>query len=248
MSYIVAFLSYGSKQAYTANCYRTDIKVGDRVIVRRHDNALRQATVTDLQFLNWDCKSRIECLVSEAAFDGKLVLPEPPRVVSGLATVERVWEHLKSTGWMKMPTMSRHYKAAFSYFNQHDWSNLYFRSNGIDLQIIKGRDNEALTETMRLSFFVRPHFQTVRHSLSHSDDNLFELTADFADKFRNRADDYSHYMIPQGDSDKRTQELKNNRYAKEPEMDLYDVLDGDGENDAYLGDGVYLTPGGGWRN
>lgn len=42
-------------------CFRTDLKVNDIVLVRRTDGQLRFATVLKLEYLNWDCKGFILC-------------------------------------------------------------------------------------------------------------------------------------------------------------------------------------------
>lgn len=66
MSYIIAFVSFeDSTKEFPVQCFRTDIKQGDKVIVRRADQKLRPALVKDLKYLNWDCSGRIECKSDE---------------------------------------------------------------------------------------------------------------------------------------------------------------------------------------
>jgi hypothetical protein len=67
MSYIVAFVSFdASEKEFPVQCYRTDIKVGVDVVVRRQDGKLRVARIHRLEYLNWNCYARIECIKSEA--------------------------------------------------------------------------------------------------------------------------------------------------------------------------------------
>lgn len=67
MSYIIAFVSFSEiEKEYPVQCFRTDLRAGDEVVVRRADGKLRLAFISKRQYLNWDCNGRIECRRKEA--------------------------------------------------------------------------------------------------------------------------------------------------------------------------------------
>lgn len=250
MSYIVAFVSYGKEpQTYPVNCWRTDIKPGDAVVVQQgHEGSpLKWAKVMATHFLNWECKHSIACLASEASFDSLgIILPKPTPYVSGLSRAQAIQAHLKQTGWRQYQPVSRQFKSAHSFHNGQQFANIFVRANGIDIQIIDGHENEALTPAGRLSFYFRDYFKIVRHTLSHSDVNLFELTARFADRFRNAAGPYDEFLKPIGSSDKRTDALRRIAEEGRSNTELYAALGGYGGEPVYLGDGLYLSKSGRW--
>ncbi|WP_334543831.1 hypothetical protein [Rhizobium leguminosarum] len=249
MSYIVAFVVYqNGKQAYPINCWRADVKAGDAVVVRQETKGgeLKWARVVRTEFLNWKCKNYIECLASEATFDSLgIKLPVPTPTVFGACRAAFVWEHLKATGWRRHH-VGRNYKGAFSWGNHSEVANIFFRTNGVDIQLIEGTNNPALTPDGGLSFSLDLSPRTVRHTLSHSEINLFEWVIEFADAFKDDSGLYDRFMKPVGSSDKRTEELRQK--AQEGRSDgLYDALGGAGGESVYLGDGLYLGPGDQWR-
>ncbi len=103
MSYIIAFISFeDSTKEFPVQCFRTDIKQGDKVIARRADGKLRPAIVQDLKYLNWDCNGRIECKSDEVEHrsDGGIVLPKGSPLVYGISSLDVFIKELKSHGWV----------------------------------------------------------------------------------------------------------------------------------------------------
>ncbi|WP_210235239.1 hypothetical protein, partial [Mesorhizobium sp. M2D.F.Ca.ET.206.01.1.1] len=71
MSYIVAFVRFAPEETlYPVNCWRSDVKEGDAVVVRMktRGDILKRAEIAYLAYLNWNCANTIECLASEAEF------------------------------------------------------------------------------------------------------------------------------------------------------------------------------------
>lgn len=252
MSYIIAFVSYANEErTYPVSCWRTDIKPGDAVVVQQGhgSHVLKWARVDRLLFLNWECKHHIACLASEARFDSLgILLPKPIPMFAGLSRPEEVWHHLRQSGWTRCPTVSRLFKSAFCRHNGRQFANIFFRSNGVDIQIINGNVNEALTTGGELSFFQRDHFTVVRHTLSHSHLNLFEMIVRFAEAFQNDAGQYEEFLKPVGKSDRRTDALKQMAAEGREGKDLYAALGGYGGAPLYVSDGLYLTAGGIWTD
>lgn len=247
MSYIVAFVSYtDGGEVYATNCWRTDIQPGDAVVVRQEtqDGRLKRAVVVKVEYLNWKCRNYIECLASEAEFDQfGITLPSPTPTVRGVCRHLDVWEHLKATGWSRHHTVSRLFKGGYSKTNSSQVANLFFRTNGIDIQIIEGTQNHALHGDC-LSFGFCPTASVTRHTLSHSGLNVFQHVIDFSDAFTAETGDYSKFMSPAlGLSDRRTEKLRQMaQEGRDPGLaGLYEALRG---TCGYIGDG--LSIGGRW--
>ncbi len=203
-----------------------------------------------LEYLNWNCKNYVACLVSETSSspDG-MVLPPRSSAHKGICRDTDVYNYLISKRWRQHRTVSRMFRAGFSYKNQTQFSNIFFRSNGIDIQIVNDKINGAIQPDGKLGLrLFLDNSEIVRHALSHSEVNLYEMVIEFAEKFQQNHRDYTKYMIPQGKSDKRTNDLRlNSSRSRYPGDSLYEILGGDGGN-VYLGDGLYLTPGGNWSD
>lgn len=203
-----------------------------------------------LEYLNWNCKNYVACLVSETSSspDG-MVLPSRSLAHKGICRDIDVYRYLMSKGWRQHRTVSRMFRSGFSYRNRTQFSNIIFRSNGIDLQIVNDTVNGAIQPDGRLGLrLFLDNSNIVRHALSHSKINLYEMIVEFSDEFQRNNGDYDKYMIPQGRSDKRSDLLKRNSSRNSyPGDSLYEILGGDGGN-VYLGDGLYLTPGGNWSD
>jgi len=101
VSYIIAFVKFGdSDMNYPVECFRTDIKPQDWVLVRLANERIKQATVERVDYMNWDCTGRIAWKAGEARLDekGRLVAqPDAPETV-GLVMSQATagWE--KSSG------------------------------------------------------------------------------------------------------------------------------------------------------
>lgn len=255
MSYIVAFVKFQeSETEYPVGCFRIDLRVGDEVIVRLPDERLRVAIVKVLQYLNWDCKSYIECKQSEAteANDRSLILPTKSPVHVGLATYHALGRTLVQDGWMPLGS-SKTYIIIYLYSNETQTSQILIRKNGVDIQLFSDKLN--IIQKPQSTFEI-PLTQSrlVRHYLAHTKFNLFEGIYRFARAFMENSADYDRFFTPVGSKDKRTLKLKTlseqrrrgSRSGEGSEMaDIYDVISGSSDGPAYLGDGMWLDSSGG---
>ena len=243
MSYIIAHVAFdGSGKTYPVNCNRTDIAIGDEVVITMHDRPLKWARVVDLNYLNWNCQNTVACLASEASFtkDG-IVLPENGSPsVKGLARPYELAVHLYRLGWMSRRPANKAYKMAYSAVNKSQTALILMRKNGIDVQIIdslpvdENRPNSKLSISRSDGLWISQPFHGSR-------DNVLERTALFAEAFLRNEKDLEHLIEP----------LKTEKTLPSPpprmredDDDLYSALGGTGEP-VYLSDGVWLSSGGG---
>ncbi|WOI24691.1 hypothetical protein R1T44_11050 [Cobetia amphilecti] len=246
MSYIIAFVSFSeSSKEFPVQCFRTDLKAGDEVIVRRGDGKLRFARIAQLRYLNWDCNGRIECRREEIALDysGNIVLPKKSPVHIGVSTPYAFAKSLKDLGWMSCKLRNKMYRAAFAKTNDANVAYILHRKNGIDIQIISKKEHGEVTS---YGFYDKTLHdgEVVRHSLPHTKFNLFEGVLRFAKSFSSNEEDLSRYFVPQGSADKRTEELKSkakklDSYDNEMQ-DIYDACSDGAGGPAYLGDGMWI--------
>lgn len=154
MSYIVAFVRFAPEETlYPVNCWRSDVKEGDAVVVRMktRGDILKRAEIAYLAYLNWNCANTIECLASEAEFTLHGIFPpNPPRLHQGVNRPVDVWNVIREFGWRLHRTSSRTYKFACSARNTSSICYLFFRKNGVDIQIMNlatasGRDDDILS-------------------------------------------------------------------------------------------------------
>ena len=190
-------------------CFRTDLSINDDVIVRRADGKLRTGKITQLKYLNWDCKGRIECTRSECSFDdkGNLILPKGSPLVSGVSTAEIFIKILRTRGWIPLKSKQKTFRLVLAQKNQSQIAYIFVRRNGVDLRLYKATGNE---EIKPYSFFQSSSLETalVRHSLAHTTFNLYEGILRFATDFINNESSLERYFVPQGAADKRTEKLK----------------------------------------
>jgi len=140
MSYTIAFVKFSpTGDEYPVECFRTDVRVGDSVLVQLPKRRLTPATVVKIDYLSWKCVGQIRGKVSEAAqdVDGYWSLRNCPAVV-GLATNEVFIAELKGRGWVPLKRGHVHI-AALTNSNQTSSANILVRRNGIDLQILPAR-------------------------------------------------------------------------------------------------------------
>lgn len=263
VSYIVAYVQFERDENsldYPVNCLRTDIKRGDTVVVRMESKCgkLQAARVTRVEYLNWNCVNTLQCLASEARRrpHGIEALPGSP-TVRGWARPWDVCAELRRTGWVPRKPNSKAYKIAYSHVNATQTAHIFFRSNGIDIQLlgIKG-DPPVPFSRVSLSSFDGPQ---VRHFMSQSGINLLELTLKFAEAFKKDQDDYREFFQPVGKSNKVTDDLRYRsaqdgkgflREDQDRGFDamLYGLLGGNGSGHAYVGDGLSISSSGRWIN
>lgn len=223
---------------YPVECYRTDIEPSEPVFVRLASSTLKKATVERIAYLNWDCKGRIECKESEFT-EGEIL----PSITVGLATMEATVEHLKRLGWIPLKLFSKQYKIALTNCNDTQTANIFFRKNGVDLQILPSVCSPRPRAFSKISVSLGEG-RTVRHFLSQTRFNLYEGIDRFANCFLSNEENYDRFFVSVGSSDRATQEVKSRllRSNPEQEMSLRQALSGceDALGRIYLCDGVYI--------
>lgn len=251
MSYIIAFVSFSeSDKEFPTQCFRTDIKIGDEVVVRRTDGKLKLATIAHLKYLNWDCSGRIECKKDECTCntDGSIILPKGCPLVYGISTPEVFVKQLKSIGWIPVKSKQRMYRTVLANLNSSSISYIFVRKNGIDIQVLPRTDNNPIKP---YSLYERSltEGKVVRHSFAHTTFNLFEGVLRFSNSFLSNEENMERYFVPQGESDKRTEEQKKQagerKSSRNEMLDIYDACSNGDGSPAYLGDGMWISPGGG---
>lgn len=250
MSYLVAYVKFpGAKKDYPTNCFRVDIRTGDTVLVRRRDGVLRPATVTRVEYLDWDCGAALLCKTSEAEQTSEGLKPPfgSPNVL-GLTTLEALRNHLAHRGWVPLKTISNVHRVVLTHSNQEETANIYLRRRGVDLQIIP----EIYASAPKPFSYSRHSIsdgRIVRHFLAKTRFNLYEGIARFAESFENCARDYERFFKPVGSRDRRTADLPSSCRDADAGFDamLYDALGGDGGS-VYIGDGLYMGADGSWND
>jgi hypothetical protein len=253
MSYIIAFVEYSpGGDVYPVECLRTDVDVGDAVIVHQPNRRLTPATVVQIRYLSWNCGGQIKGKVSEAeqGEDGFWSLRNCPSVV-GLVTNDAFVAELKLQGWVPLKRGHIH-MAALTNSNQTLSANILVRRNGIDLQILPTKRN-ALPRPFELSQESITEGRVVRHHFAHTTFNLYEGILRFATSFMSDDGNYDRFFTSVGSSDRRTEKQKQDAEVRrrtpverEPDglSDYYDMVsDGSGEP-VYGGDGMWIGAGG----
>lgn len=213
MSHIVAFVPFlESVKGVPVQCFRTDLTVGDDVVVRRKDGRLFVAPILQIKFLNWDCGGRVECRRDEATIDdeGNIFLPKGSPLVYGLSTHNAFIKALISVGWVPIKPKQKTYKSILANLNSDKVSYVFIRRNGIDIQILpRGSCSIIKPYSFYESSITEGRF--VRHSLSHTKFNLFEGVFRFSNSFLKNEKNLDRYFVSQGLTDKRTDEMKKKK-------------------------------------
>jgi len=246
MSYLIAFVRFSESELdYPVECYRTDIKPFEEVVIRLANSVLKSATVVRMAYLNWDCKGRIECKLSEAA-TRKLSVenrPDIAEITVGLTTIDAVMIQLRKTGWIPLKPVSKQYRIAATHCNRTQTANIFFRKNGVDLQILPGLPHSRPGSFSKINISLSEG-RVVRHFLSQTTFNLYEGISRFATSFLANEDNYDRFFKSVGSSDRARQEVKNRAHDSSPEkeMSLREALAGceDGAGRIYLSDGIYI--------
>lgn len=243
MSYIIAHVVFDSTgTTYPVNCLRTDLKIGDEVVVKMNNRPLKWARIADINFLHWNCQNTIECLASEASSTkGEIVLPPgESRSVGGLARPYDLAVFLYKIGWLPRRAANKMYRMAYSATNHSQTSLILMRKNGIDVQIIEGLPAEEMKPNSVLSTS-QSDGPFIRQPFHGSQDNILERTAKFAQSFLQNGENLEAMVEPI-----QTAKVlpKPPPRVRDREDDLYSALGGDG-GPIYLSDGVWLTPHGG---
>lgn len=243
MSYIIAHVVFDNTgTTYPVNCLRTDLQIGDEVVVKMNNRSLKWARISDINFLNWNCQNTIECLASEASFtkDGIFLPPGKTRSVEGLARPYDLAVFLYAIGWLPRRAISKMYRMAYSATNRRQTSLILMRKNGIDVQIIEGLPTKEIAPNSALSTS-QSDGPFIRQPFHGSQNNILERTAKFAQSFLQNAEDLEAMVEPIQTSKALP---KPPPRVRDREDDLYSALGGHGEP-IYLSDGVWLTSDGG---
>ncbi len=243
MTYINAFivLDHTGKD-YPVNCLRADVVVGDRVIITNPEGQARTGRVDRLEFHNWNCRWTVRCLASEAEYDeGRVSIDRNVPIKVGPVEIYDVPRHLAATGWVRRVLANRTYKIGYTMANAHHTCHIIVRTNGFDVAFSEG----AMTPSeLQKPLSVCDGDRHVRHSLNESGINLITHMIAFADAFRTDAADIESFLVRIGSSSKKKPDVEQQDTTM---SDIYDAISGGSGRAAYLGDGVYLTPGG-WFN
>lgn len=210
LSYIVAFVDLDEHtKPIPVECYRTDLIVGDQVVVSVDDGSLRRAIVVELQNLNWSCRHRIECKASEATetSKGQILLPGESPVRVGICTEESFISAAQAIGCIPVKPSHRTYRLILLAENAKIRARIFLRKNGIDLQLVD-KDPNGLPEPYSIVNSSLSEGQSVRHYYSHTKFNLFEGILRFCRSVMNDEPDLSRYFIAVGSNDKRPEEFK----------------------------------------
>lgn len=254
MSYIIAFVRYTdfTDKEYPVQCFRTDLKLNDIVLVRRTDGQLRFGTVLKLEYLNWDCKGFIICKKSECSPDdqGNLRPPSNSAIILGISTPEVFTKKLIDSGWVLLRPHSATYRKILTKTNESKIAYIFIRKNGINIQIIPISEEKLPIKPNSLYRESLTQGQVVRHTLAHTTFNLYEGILRFSDSFINNELNLDRYFIPQGEKDKRTDALKKEAHLRKNSgeysiSDLYEACSDGNGGAAYLSDGIWITSGGG---
>lgn len=202
MSYIIAILKFSSLTSeYPVECFRTDIKPTDNVIVKLSDGRLKTATVTELKYLNWDCKSRIVCKTGEGAVsDGRVhLVPGTPRKI-GLVSGDCLISLLRERGWTPFRYKNT-YRMVLAYNNEVQTARIWVRKNGVDFQLLS--DMQPIPQPLSSPSASLSDGRFVRHYLSHTTFNLFEGAIRFAQAFERNDGAYDRFFVSVGQGDRR---------------------------------------------
>jgi hypothetical protein len=253
MSYIIAFVQFSVPgDAYPVECLRTDIGVGDSVLVHLPNRRLTPATVVQISYLSWKCMGQIKGKVSEAFLDedGYWSVRNCPSVV-GFANNEMFVAELKRRGWVPLKSAHIH-MAALTNSNQIISANILVRRNGIDLQMLPER-RSSLPRSFSLNKESITEGRVVRHYFAHTTFNLYEGILRFTDSFMSDEGNYERFFKSVGSSDRRTDKQKHEaenrrKSGTEPEpnglSDYYDMVSDGSGVPVYGGDGMWIGAGG----
>lgn len=243
MSYINAFVTLDRwEREYPVNCLRTDVQVGDLVVITGPNNQARIGRVNRLEFHNWNCRWAVRCLASEAdRSGGRVSIDQSVPIKKGPAEIFDVPRHLAATGWRRRTLASSQFKVGYSLANASHLCHILVRTNGFDVAFAEGGLSQ---EEMQKPLSVSDGSSHVRHSLNESGINLIAHMIDFADAFRADEADLARFLVRIGSSVKKKPQIEREDTSMQ---DIYEAISGGSGGAAYLGDGGYLTPGG-WFN
>jgi hypothetical protein len=211
MSYIIAFVNFlNLPKDYPVECFRTDIKPSDNVIVELSDGRLTTANVAALKYLNWDCKAKIVCKAEEGALvDGRVhLVPGTPRKV-GLVSGDCLIDLLRERGWTPL-RYTNTYRMVLAYNNEVQTARIWVRRNGVDLQLAS--DLQPMPRPFSTLSSCLTEGRLVRHYLSQTTFNLLEGAIRFAQAFERNDGDYDRFFVSVGQRDRRIADSDDPKY------------------------------------
>ncbi|QNP48918.1 hypothetical protein [Diaphorobacter aerolatus] len=256
----MAFVSYepGGREYPTA-CLRSDLVVGDSVLIQSTTGTIKRGVIGQLKFLNWWCLSRIYCKVSEAvkSNNGCWELPSSIKI-SSLLSGDSLAYNLKKMCWIPMRT-THIFRHALTYTNMTLTANILVRTNGIHFQVLPKR-NFAQIKPFEQQQEHPLEGRVVEHWLPHTKFNLYEGAIRFAKAIVNNDENLERFFKPVGVNDKRTPQLikkasesmrrleLSNRAGTSYEDDeasysFSDYASDMGGGDVYIGDGISYSCG-----
>jgi hypothetical protein len=251
MSYIIAFVKYSNlSKEYPVECFRTDIKADNRVIVELSDGRRVGATVVSVAYLNWTGKSKIICKAEEGAVsDGVFAItPETPSKV-GLVSGDCLISTLRDRGWTPLRYKNT-YRMVLAYNNETQTGRIWVRKNGVDLQLLP--EIQPLPKPFSNLSNARTDGRVVLHYLSQTTFNLYEGIVRFAQAFERNQGAYDRFFTAVGQRDRRTEALKEASKQRrdlarsgDEDFDVAGYIASNGGGDrAYVGDGMWITSSG----
>ncbi|WP_157602968.1 hypothetical protein [Sphingomonas sp. PR090111-T3T-6A] len=239
MTYRVAFVRFSDGgEEYPVNCHRSDMKSGDRVIVflPNLEKNTKLADVVRVEFLDWNCANTLVCRQSEyRGREGEVWYierdgPEPKVPETPLSLAQ--W--FDKRGWRAYRTRSSVWKVVFIKEIGSQKGLVFFRSRGIDVQILNGdvnlsADGDYISAATREGMFVRNHY-------FNSGVDLLEYTMNFALAFEEGL--ASHPPVSRGESRRGTR-VKDTNEGNDDDLAALRRVIGDG-GPVYLCDGVWI--------
>jgi hypothetical protein len=250
MSYIVAFVRLSLRgEAYRFNCFRDDVGAEDEVLVRLGNGTYRPGTVEKIQYLDWKCDGAVVCKMTEAVKKGSGFIPgQGVSPFRGLTNNRAMIQHLRSRGWVSLGH-GANFKALCGYYNGRDTAHIWFTNRSIRLEILDCAEPVPPEGTFAAAT-PRSNRQ-VMHRFSRTTFNLYEGIARFAATFEANTCDYDRFFKPVGSRSRQPVDVERARglvrQERDEMADLYKAMGGDGGS-LYLSDGLYLGPGGNWRD
>lgn len=135
--------------------------------------------------------------------------------------------HLRLAGWTPLKPISRQYRIAVTHCNKTQTANIFFRKNGVDLQILSELPLSRPANFSKINISLSEG-RVVRHFLSQTTFNLYEGIDRFATCFLANEDNYDRFFKSVDSSDRATQEVRNRAHDSNPdkEMSLREALAG----------------------
>ncbi|HJH09534.1 MAG TPA: hypothetical protein K8V12_06725 [Psychrobacter pasteurii] len=254
MSYLIAFVrDLNRNNEYPVECFRTDLKANDEVLVLNKNNVIYHCIVNRVEYLNWDCKKTIYCKVSESIkINGAFYPPSTKPIEIGVVSSDSLIDLLKARNWQTLPYGRNTYKTVLTYTNNSRTAFILIRKNGVDLGLMSGKYPRSFNRTDTY-LKVKEEFgvgKFVRHHLSHTNFNLFEGIIRFSHSFMNNEIDLERYFVSVGSSNKQDDILKEKHEAllmqrrtnrRSRSQSLYDQFSiDDSDEPVYLGSGMWI--------